>query len=150
MEYVKAPTTRITIINPNNNNNSSRNHRKKKRRRTTTTSIQQPLPSSSLTSPNQSHSPVNEQISLKNPFAWTKKWTKWFSSCGTERLPPSTLNPILVSFLISQLIFLYYSDTLFKSIDLEERVYFIGEKKQHTYLFKKNFVEISEVKNVCY
>ena len=113
MEYVKAPTTRITIINPNNNNNSSRNHRKKKRRTTATNNTRQPLP---LTSPNQSNpssilrdSHITEQTSLKNPFGWTKKWTKWFSSCGTERLPHSTLNPISVSFLISQLILLHYT-----------------------------------------
>lgn len=111
MDYPKTPT----IIDPKNNNNSSHHHRKKKKRRTTTTttSKRQSFPSSSLTLKDQSNplvitdnrdfnsskSHIDEHSSLKNPFSWTKKWTKWFSSCGNERAPHSNINFILVSSL---------------------------------------------------
>ncbi|CAF3674445.1 unnamed protein product [Rotaria sordida] len=32
------------------------------------------------------------QMSVKNPLAWTKKWTKWFSSCGSERISHTDSN----------------------------------------------------------
>ncbi|UJR33008.1 hypothetical protein I4U23_020468 [Adineta vaga] len=29
---------------------------------------------------------------MKRPLAWTKKWTKWFSPCGSQRVPRSDIN----------------------------------------------------------
>jgi hypothetical protein len=116
MEHCKTPTSNTTMIDASNNNNSYRNHQKKKR----TTTKRQQLPSPSLTHKHHQHIPSviitepnsnqsktyvyetlkqDEYIPMKNPLGWTKKWTKWFSSCGSERVSQTNLNTsIEVSF----------------------------------------------------
>lgn len=108
MEHRKAPTTTITMVDASNNNNSHHHNQRKKR-----TAKRQTLPSPSLTSkyqhvpsviitdPNskshkicvrESQEQQDQHIPMKNPLGWTKRWTKWFSSCGTERISQTDSN----------------------------------------------------------
>jgi len=127
MEHRKAPTSTITMIDASNNNNSHHHHHhhnQKKRR----TAKRQQLLSSSLTPKNPHVSPViitdsnlnsqkvyvcepeeEEYIPMKNPLAWTKKWTKWFSSCGSERVAEHTVvNPIIIPKRVSSYLFIIF------------------------------------------
>lgn len=108
MEHRKAMTSTITMIESSNNNHSL--HQRKKR----TTKRQQLQPSSLSSIPNNdqhspsvSHTGMNsnhikthlsgqqkENTSMKRPLAWTKKWTKWFSPCGSQRVSRSDSNTI--------------------------------------------------------
>ncbi|CAF3561108.1 unnamed protein product [Rotaria socialis] len=103
MEYRNALTSKITMINSSNNNNLHPHNRRKKR----ITTKRQELPSPSLALKNQyvpsllitdsrlAEPRINQceqQIPMKTSFSWTKKWTKWFSSCGSERTTPIDLN----------------------------------------------------------
>jgi hypothetical protein len=119
MEHGKALTSSITMIDASNNNNSHHHNRKKKR-----TAKRQQLPPSSSLAPKKRHVPSviitdsnlnsqkiyvseplpqkqEEYIPMKKSLAWTKKWTKWFSSCGSERVSHTDLNPIIVSTEVS-------------------------------------------------
>jgi hypothetical protein len=119
MEHGKALTSSITMIDASNNNNSHHHNRKKKR-----TAKRQQLPPSSSLAPKKRHVPSviitdsnlnsqkiyvseplpqkkEEHIPMKKSLAWTKKWTKWFSSCGSERVSHTDLNPIIVSTEVS-------------------------------------------------
>jgi hypothetical protein len=124
MEYLKAPTSNITMIDASNNNNSHNHNQKKKR-----TGRRRQSPLQSLTSENHHVIPViitdsncnsqkidaydqpeeeKEHIPMKNPLAWTKKWTKWFSLCGSERVSHSDLNPITVPREVSSYLFIFF------------------------------------------
>ncbi len=110
MEHRKPPTPNITMVDSSNNNNSHNHNRWKKR---TTKGHELPSPSkdqhvSSLlmtdSNSNQQKIYVREQqqyIPIKTPLAWTKKWTKWFSSCGSEKISHTDLNSITVSTRVS-------------------------------------------------
>lgn len=114
MEHRKALTCSITMINAINNNNSQLHNRHKKR-----IAKRQHIPSPSLISKdqhvpsvfindsntNQQHIHTREQqkerISMKKPLAWTKKWSKWFSPCGSGRVSQADSNSPSVSVAVS-------------------------------------------------
>lgn len=104
MQYLNTPTSKITMINSSNNNNLHHQNRRTKR-----ITKRQELSSPSLTlktqyvpslfitdaRPNEQGTRPNDQQSqtlMKNPFSWTKKWTKWFTLCGSERVTDVNLN----------------------------------------------------------
>ncbi|CAF1164313.1 unnamed protein product [Adineta steineri] len=108
MEHHKAMNSNLTTIDSNNNNNNKsrchqhhhHHHRWKKR-----ISKQQQLGSllnkpqvlsMSITDHNtnqenislseqQQQQQQHQQIPMKNSLSWKKKWSKWFSSCSSER-----------------------------------------------------------------
>jgi hypothetical protein len=111
MEHRKAPTPNITMIDSTNNNNSHSHNRRKKR-----TAKRQQLPSPSkdqhvssliMTDSNSNQEKIcvreqqQEYMPIKTPLAWTKKWTKWFSSCGSERLSHTDLKAVTVTTKVS-------------------------------------------------
>ncbi|CAF0747099.1 unnamed protein product [Rotaria sp. Silwood1] len=103
------------MVNSSNNNNHLHHH-DHRNRRTKKTIKEQQKPSSTLilknqyvptlfiTDPRSNESKIctheqqqqqqqqQGQMSTKNPLAWTKKWTKWFSSCGSERISHTNSN----------------------------------------------------------
>ncbi|CAF1308370.1 unnamed protein product [Adineta steineri] len=101
------------MIDTSNNNNSHQRHhltRRKRRvaqRQQLTTSLlsSNDLHTSSIlnTELNSNHKKIyireqpKEYISLKNPLAWTKRWTKWFSPCGSQRSSRNDLNLATIS-----------------------------------------------------
>jgi hypothetical protein len=125
MEHRKALTPSITTIDSSNNNKSHNRNRQKKR-----TAKRQQLASSSLTSntqhistifitdSNRNHKKMDiheqqERIPIKNPLGWRKKWTKWFSSCGSDRISHTDSSPIPVTIGVSEYLFIYFPmDTL--------------------------------------
>ncbi|CAF2408227.1 unnamed protein product [Rotaria sp. Silwood2] len=78
------------MINSTNNNNL--HHHDRRNRWTKTTTKGQQLQSPSLILKNQYDQQQQEEMPMKNPLAWTKKWTKWFSSCGSERISHNNSN----------------------------------------------------------
>ncbi|CAF1335245.1 unnamed protein product [Rotaria sp. Silwood1] len=111
MEHHKALTSDLTTINSNNNNNYHHHHHRQKKE----TAKQQPLGSLSLsnkrrvksvsiTNPNIQQENISgsvqrhqQRISMKNPLSWKKRWSTWFSSCGTEQSAYVKCNPITIS-----------------------------------------------------
>lgn len=96
------------MINVNNNNNL--HHRQQRKKRTTKrqslpspslTSKSQHVPSLIITDPNskshkiyvrESQEQQEKPMPTKTSSTWTKRWSKWFSSCGTERLSQTNSN----------------------------------------------------------
>lgn len=118
MEHCNRPTSSITMINSRSNNNP--HHHNRWTQRVAKQHQPQRLPSPSLAFKNQyipslfinesrsNEHQINinqreqESIPMKHPLAWTKKWTKWFSSCGSDRISHhNSLNPRTVSDRVS-------------------------------------------------
>jgi hypothetical protein len=107
MEHRKALTCSITMINASNNNNSHHHNRRKKaiakRQQFPSPSKDQHVPSAFITDSNfnqqkyHAREQQKERLSMKNTLAWTKRWTKWFSPCGSERIIQSDLTSSIVS-----------------------------------------------------
>lgn len=118
MEHHKAMTSDLTIMNSNNNNNSNRHyhHQHHNRRKKRTVKQQQLMSlSPSITSQvksvayidpntNQANISLRDQIAMKNPLSWKRRWSKWFSSCGSERIYVKS-NPMIISIKVK----FYYS-----------------------------------------
>ncbi|CAF1168865.1 unnamed protein product [Rotaria magnacalcarata] len=103
MEYRNALTSKITMINSSNNNNLHPRNRRTRRITTKRQELPSPslalkgqyVPSLLITDSRLTEPRINQreqQIPMKTSFSWTKKWTKWFSSCGSERTTPIDLN----------------------------------------------------------
>jgi hypothetical protein len=118
MEHRKTPTSNITMIDVSNNNNSHRNHQKKKRaakrqQLPALTYKHQHIPSVTITDPNSNLQKTyvyeqlkhGEHLPMKNPLGWTKKWTKWFSSCGSEHVSQTNIHPTTISIEVSYFIY---------------------------------------------
>jgi hypothetical protein len=142
MEHHKALTSDLTMSDLNNNNNSHYHHHHYHNRRKKRIARQQQLTSLSLSknphvksvsivdsNTNQERIAVGEQqIPMKNSLSWTKKWTKWFSSCGSERqTTPTESNPIEVRCYLVFHVCVFNIDTCC--------VYVIDCLKQHPLLF---------------
>jgi hypothetical protein len=105
MEYRKAPTSSIKTIGANINNNSHHYQHKKKRtaKRQQLPSKYRHIPAVIITDSNSNPHQIyrcesqEEHIPMKHLFAWRKKWTQWFSSCGSERVSHTHFNPITAS-----------------------------------------------------
>ena len=123
MEHHKAVTSDLTAINSNNNNNSHHHHHHHHNRRKKRTVKQQQLVSLSFSKtpqvksvayidPNTNQENISirdqHQISMKNPLSWRKKWSKWFTSCGSERISHVKSNPIALSIKVRNYLFFFY------------------------------------------
>jgi hypothetical protein len=116
MEHYKPVTSDLTTIDLNNNNNlhhQHHHHHRHNRQKNRTTKQQQLVPLSSskksqvksvvYTDPNTNQENIfvrdhqQQKISMKNPLSWRKRWSKWLSSCGSERTSYVKSNPITVS-----------------------------------------------------
>jgi hypothetical protein len=127
MEHRKSMTSDLTTIVSNNNNNSHYHHRHHNRRKKRTAKQQQLvslLPSKKTQvksvcyiDPNSNRENISlshqlpltqqQQISMRNPLSWKKRWTKWFSSCGSERISQVTSNPVTVSIKVRYYLFFF-------------------------------------------
>jgi len=120
MEHHKVMTFDLTTIDSNKNNNSHHHNRRKKR----TTKQQQLVSLSSskkpqvksiiYTDPNTNQKNIivrdhQQQISMKNPLSWRTKWSKWLTSCSSERTSQIKSNSITVTIKVKNcyLFFLY-------------------------------------------
>ena len=87
MEHRKAPTASSTTADSNNNNNSRQQRRTKKRARYA--SQNQRIPAIVITEGTPQHKksspPEQERRPMTSPLTWTKRWTKWLSSCRSDR-----------------------------------------------------------------
>jgi len=117
MEHHKAVTCDITTIDSNNNNNSHHHHRSKKRIAkqqqlvSLSLSMKPQIKSVSITDSdaNQENISLSDQqqqpIPIKNPLSWKKRWSRWFSSCSSERIMNIKSNPIATSTEVSCYLF---------------------------------------------
>ncbi|CAF4328973.1 unnamed protein product [Rotaria sp. Silwood2] len=97
------------MINSTNNNNL--HHHDRRNRWTKTTTKGQQLQSPSLILKNQYDQQQQEEMPMKNPLAWTKKWTKWFSSCGSERISHNNSNSRTQFIEVSRYLFIFSAFT---------------------------------------
>lgn len=113
MEHRKAPTAKLTTADSNNNNNSSHQQRRTKKRARHTPHNQR-IPAIIITegTPQRKKSspPEQEQPPMNIPLPWTKRWTKWFSSCRSDRQthPHSSSMTIAIGVSRSPLFILRY------------------------------------------
>lgn len=129
-----TPTSNIITINSNNNNNLYHHNRLIKRTTKRTQS-----PSSIPKSQHLSLFPISdfefntekikifekqqEQMPIRNPLHWTKKWTKWFSSCGSQRVSHTDLNSNTIPVKVSQYIY-YFCSTTSSLVDVQVFCFF--------------------------
>jgi hypothetical protein len=119
MEHHKAMTSDLTTIHSNNNNNSHHHHHHNNNRQKKRTTKQQQLVSLSSSKkaqvksityidPNTNQENIivrdhQQQISMKNPLSWRKKWSKWLTSCNSERTSQIKSNSITVTIKVKML-----------------------------------------------
>ncbi|CAF1223545.1 unnamed protein product [Adineta ricciae] len=111
----------VTTIDSNNNNNSHpRHHHHQWKKRI---AKQQQLVSLSLSKKAQiismstadrnvnqeniSLSSQQQQIPMKNPLSWRKRWSKWFSACSSERSIHMQTNSRTISTEVSCYLFVF-------------------------------------------
>lgn len=115
MEYHQAMASDVMMINLNDNNNNSLNHYQHHRQKNDATKNHtlRSLSSSSKTRQIKAISMINpityqernsisnqrhqQKLSMKNSLSWKKRWSSWFSSCGSERNAYVKCNPITVA-----------------------------------------------------
>ena len=115
MEHHRALASDLTTttMTSDSNNNGIVHYRHHYNRRKKRTTRQQQLASSTATTRPQSisMSPVDttlnqQQTVMRRPLSWTKKWTKLFSSCSSERpTPTESSQPIITSIEVSSCLF---------------------------------------------
>lgn len=125
MEHRKVGISDLTMIDSSKNNNRfhHQHHRTKKR----TSKHQQVIPLSlEKNSPVKSvtYTDPNANLMTSHPteqllFSWRKRWSKWFSSCGSERLIPIKSKPISIFIEVSDdfFLFLKFNTCCFELID---------------------------------
>jgi hypothetical protein len=111
MEHREALTSDLTTIDSSNNNKSHHHHHhhhhNRPKKRTTKQQRLQPLSLSknlrvksvSYTDPNTNlvKSQQQQQRSMRSSSFWKKRWTQWFSSCGSEHVSQVKSIPIAIS-----------------------------------------------------
>ena len=124
MEHRKAPTTNTSTIDSTSSNNNWHHHhhhhhhhyqqhssdRGKSRRagkRQQYPLKDQHLPPIFIINPNRYqpekiHQREQQSIVMKHPLAWTKKWTKWFSSCGSDRVSHTESTSSIVTIKVGE------------------------------------------------
>ena len=102
MEHRKVGISDLTMIDSNKNNNRFHHHHRTKKR---TSKHQQVIPLSlEKNSPVKSviYTDPNANLMTSHPtFSWKKRWSKWFTSCGSERLIPIKSKPISIFIEVS-------------------------------------------------
>lgn len=98
MEQRSTPTANYAADRLKKNNTNCDHHHYHRRKKRTDNKKREHLTHSTIilrTDIEEKSFDQHQRSSMKTPLAWTKKWSKWFSSCGSDRNKSSSSNIIV-------------------------------------------------------